>query len=120
MNYGEFLIQLYNRSWAAQRKQLRKDKQPCIICGEHNVEVTTEGFWLCREHRIELQNIQPKWTVLQKLDRIGVEPPTEEDYLAGKIYVKKCKPKKIRFILDYKTSIFTYGSGSIQVKDIKY
>lgn len=120
MTYLQFLEQLYNRSWAAQRKELRKDKQLCFACGDWNVEVTPEGFWLCRQHRIELNNLQPKWTIFQKLDRIGVEPPSEADYLAGKVYVKKCKPKKIRFITDYKTSIFTYGSGSVAVKDVKY
>ena len=120
MTYNDFLVQLYNRSWAAQRKQLRMDKQPCYACGDYTVEVTPEGFWLCRTHRVELNNMQPKWTVIQKLERIGIEPPSEEDFLAGNVYIKKCKPKKIRFILDYKTSIFTYGSGSVAVKDIKY
>jgi hypothetical protein len=56
--------------------------------------------------------MQPVWTVLEKLERIGVEPPSEEDYSAGKIKVKKVAPKKIRWILDYKTSIWEYNIGS--------
>jgi len=112
MTYIEYLNQLYNRTWAAKRKQLRKDKEPCQICGDFQVEVTPEGFWLCRPHRVALNNIQPAWTILQKLERIGIEPPSEEDYLAGKVIVKKVKPKKIRFITDYKTSIWDYNPGA--------
>ena len=120
MTYLAFLQQLYNRSWAAQRKVLRQDKQPCQICGDFRVEVTPEHFWLCRQHRIDLNNFQPIFTIFQKLERIGIVPPSEEDYLAGKVYVKKCKPKKVRFITDYKTSIWTYAIGPKGVKDIKY
>jgi ribosomal protein S14 len=112
MTYIEYLNQVYNRAWAARRKQLRKDKQPCQICGESVAEVTPEGFWLCRQHRVELNNMQPVWTVFQKLERLGIEPASEADFLAGKVKIKKVKPKKIRFIVAYKTSIWEYNAGS--------
>lgn len=112
MTYIQYLNLLYNRSWAAQRKQLRKDKQPCMVCGDFIVEVTPEKFWLCREHRVQLNNMQPLWTIHEKLERIGIEPPSEEDWANGKIKVKKVAPKKIRWILNYKTTEWEYNPGS--------
>ena len=112
MTYIEYLNQIYNRAWAARRKQLRKDKQPCQICGDFVVEVTPEEFWLCRQHRVELNTMQPVFTIFQRLNRIGIEPPSEEDFLSGAVKIKTVKPKKIKFIIDYKTSIWDYEFGA--------
>lgn len=106
MSYKDYLIQLYNRTWAAKRKQLRKESVPCYVCGNPEVEITPEGLCLCRQHRVELNNNQPKFSIFQKLTRLGIDYPTEEEFKGIKI--KTVKPKRCRPLVVFKTEVHEY------------
>lgn len=87
--YLAYLNRLYTRASAARRKKARANiGEPCAICGQEQAEYTVEGIFLCRPHRLEKESLQPKYTLFQKLERIGVQYPSEQDFLAGLVKEK--------------------------------
>lgn len=106
MTYMEYLEQLHKRASAAYRKRMRQNPEPCSMCGSHDSEVTPEGLWLCRHHKVQFQNMQKKFTVFEKLQRLGVEYPTEEDFNAGNVKIKKVnRTYKVPWKVAYRTVI---------------
>jgi hypothetical protein len=113
MNYKEYLTILYKRASATKRKQLRKDPQPCSICGEIHTEVSIEGVWLCKEHMVELKRLQPHRTIEQKLNILNIQYASEAEFLAGNYKLKQVNINyKVPFKVSFRTEEYDYnGTG---------
>ena len=118
MTYKEYLNTLYRRASAARRKQLRKNPQPCEVCGYTHTSVSVDGIWLCDEHMKILKQLQPMKSVAQKLDSLGIAYATELEFNNGQYKLKKVNINyKVPWKVSYRTEEYDYnGTGKVVKK----
>lgn len=81
--YVRYLKRLYEKASAAWRRQQRKNKQPCGICGDWDSEIMPEGNFLCREHKAAWKAMLPYKSYAQRLTEMNVPFLSEEDFKKG-------------------------------------